>query len=93
MEPDDLDLHFYPGVALPDDERDEWHRIVLSAIADTSGILTIVFVQEPSGWVLEGFLWASPGCGFSPLPRGRFLPLRSRVISALNSAGKRVRTP
>ncbi len=92
MDPDDLDLQFYPVVALPDDERAEWHRIVLSAIGDMSGILTIVFVEEPAGWLLEGFLWASSGGGFSPLSRDRVLPLRSRVVSALNSAGKRVRT-
>ena len=93
MDSDDLDLQFYPVVALADDERAEWHRIVLSAVGDTAGILTIVFVQEPAGWLLEGFLWASSAGGFSPLTRGRFLPLRSRVVSALNSAGKRVRTP
>lgn len=93
MEPDDLDLHFYPVLALPDAERDEWHRIVLSAIPETSGTLTVVFVQDGDGWVLEGFLWAAPSGGFIPLPRGRYRPLRSRVVSALTSAGKPVRTP
>ena len=85
-------FHFYPVVALPEDERDEWHRIVLSAIADTNGIMTIVFVEEPSGWILRGAAGPRP-CRVLLLPRGRFLPLRSRVISALKSAGKRVRTP
>jgi hypothetical protein len=93
MEPDDLDLHFYPIAALPDGEREEWHRIVLQALPDAIGCLTVVFVHHPSGWVLEGFLWAAPAGGFFPLANGRFHPLRTRVITALTLAGKRVRTP
>lgn len=93
MEPDDLDLHFYPLSALSDKEREDWHRIVLSEIREADGCLTVVFVYEPGGWVLEGFLWAGPKGGFTPLPQGRHLPLRSRVVGALRSAGKSVRVP
>ncbi len=93
MDPEDLDLHFYPLVALSDSEREDWHRIVLSEVDETSGCLTVVFVQDSTGWVLEGFLRAASEGGFAPLPRGRYLPLRSRVVTALRSAGKRVRAP
>ncbi|MGE5125478.1 MAG: hypothetical protein ACM3PV_04245 [Betaproteobacteria bacterium] len=93
MQPDDLDLHFYPTAALSDTERADWHRIILSEIGAASGSLTAVFVREPLGWVLEGFVWGGTSGGFFALGDGRFLPLRTRVVAALKAAGKQVRTP
>jgi hypothetical protein len=93
MEPDDLDLHFYPVLGVSDEERDEWRRIVLAALPDAEGAVTVVFVREPGGWVLEGFLWAAPGGGFARLPEAGYQPLRNRVVTALRAAGKPVRVP
>jgi len=93
MEPDDLDLHFYPTAALSDAERADWHRIILSEIRQANGSLTAVFVHEPPGWVLEGFLWGAVNGGFLPLGDSGYLPLRTRVVAALKAAGKQVRAP
>jgi hypothetical protein len=93
MEPDDIDLRFYPTSAVSEAERADWQQIILTEIGSASGSLTAVFVQEPRGWVLEGFLWGGTNGGFFALGDGRFLPLRTRVVAALKAAGKAVRTP
>jgi len=93
MESDDLDVRFFPLAALSDSERADWHRIILSEIREADGCLTVVFVQDPTGWVLEGFFLAAPDGGFSQLSPGHYRPLRRRVVGALRSAGKSVRAP
>jgi hypothetical protein len=93
MEPDDIDLRFYPTSAVSEAERADWQRIVFAEMGSANGSLTAVFVQETRGWVLEGFLWGGTNGGFFALGDGRFLPLRTRVVAALKAAGKAVRTP
>lgn len=93
MEPDDLDLRFYPTASLTDAEQADWHRIVLSEIRDAGGSLTAVFVQEAVGWVLEGFLWGATNGGFFSFGESGYLSLRTRVVAALKAAGKPVRAP
>lgn len=93
MTNEDVDVAFIPREGLSRQEREIWRRIVVTALERERGSLSVVFTNAGDRWLLRGLFWFKPGAFFPLASTSDLAPLRSRVIDALQGAGKSVVLP